>query len=538
MKILIVDDELMIRAKLKYILDTEMKSHTLKEGFSICAEATNGIQAFQLVEKLHPDIVISDMKMPEMDGLELCDRCHKEYPEILFIALSNYDDFEFVKGTLLNGAVDYIMKHTLDAEHLHAALAKACEQRKDRRSRQELPEGSLDSLRADFAVNLLSGVYKNEKQIGRILKSLDIPLGTKQIVPVEMRIQDYKYTTLDEKTLLTFSVINIITEIMIEQKNGVICHLEGGKYVFLFSFEDMKSEQKIRELLNGFLNRIRFSMKKLLELNVYFLIGRIQGTVLTVHQEYKKIDKQYMTNLYVERDLWISSEEEKNDLVTPDFFYDTELDKNLRTAILNGSREEAHKLIDGVFDSFFRDKPSEAVLKIVVVNILAAIEKVCKDCGIQTEIIYRQAVSNKEIMEMHSFSRISEAINKILDSVFEQLSSQQTVELTPYMKRAVAYIHKHYKENISQAEVAEAVGISSAYLSTLFRKEMKESFPSFLMDVRLKYAVYLLEEDRLSLKEIADKCGFTDYIYFLKSFKKKFRCSPKEYKTGMNKNES
>lgn len=76
------------------------------------------------------------------------------------------------------------------------------------------------------------------------------------------------------------------------------------------------------------------------------------------------------------------------------------------------------------------------------------------------------------------------------------------------------------------------MGISSAYLSSLFKRDMKESFPVFLLNVRMQYARYLLEQGTISLQEIAKECGFSDYIYFLNSFKKKFGCTPKEYMKG------
>ena len=97
------------------------------------------------------------------------------------------------------------------------------------------------------------------------------------------------------------------------------------------------------------------------------------------------------------------------------------------------------------------------------------------------------------------------------------------------MQKAVAYIHRHFRENISQTDVAEHVGISAVYLSVLFKNEMKDSFPGYLRSIRLKEATRLLERGSTNIKEVAEQSGFQDYTYFLKCFKREFSVTPKEY---------
>lgn len=106
-RVLIVDDEMLVRTNLKMMLDWE------KNGFTIYGEASSGVEALKLIEKLQPDIILSDVKMPGMDGLQLSMEVNQKYRKIKMIMLSNYDDFDLVKGTLQNGALDYILKHSL-----------------------------------------------------------------------------------------------------------------------------------------------------------------------------------------------------------------------------------------------------------------------------------------------------------------------------------------------------------------------------------------------------------------------------------------
>ena len=120
-RVLIVDDEYIMRQGLKYMIDWE------QEGYTIVGEATNGSEALKLIDRLQPHIIICDIVMPLMDGVDFSEVLHKLYPQIQIIILSGYDNFEYVKRTLMNGAADYILKPTLNREELIRILQKVSE---------------------------------------------------------------------------------------------------------------------------------------------------------------------------------------------------------------------------------------------------------------------------------------------------------------------------------------------------------------------------------------------------------------------------
>lgn len=120
-KVLIADDEYIMRQGLKYIINWE------DEGYEIVGEASNGQEAFALTQELCPHIVICDIVMPVLDGVDFSQLIHENYPNIQLIILSGYDKFEYVKNTLMNGAVDYILKPTLTPDGMRSTLKKASE---------------------------------------------------------------------------------------------------------------------------------------------------------------------------------------------------------------------------------------------------------------------------------------------------------------------------------------------------------------------------------------------------------------------------
>ena len=120
-RVLIIDDEYIMRQGLKYMINWE------QEGFEIVGEASNGKDALELIDELKPHIVISDIVMPLLDGVDFTEAMHKLYPHIQIIILSGYDNFEYVKYTFMNGVVDYVLKPTLNPEELRKILKKAAE---------------------------------------------------------------------------------------------------------------------------------------------------------------------------------------------------------------------------------------------------------------------------------------------------------------------------------------------------------------------------------------------------------------------------
>ena len=139
-------------------------------------------------------------------------------------------------------------------------------------------------------------------------------------------------------------------------------------------------------------------------------------------------------------------------------FYDADRDKKLYLLMINMEREKAEKLVDDVFETLYAKKPSETMLKMVVVNFLTSVCKAPSDRGIQMDAVYRELISDEEILEMNSFYKMQRAFKQQMDCIFTQMEDQNNKKLSPYMQQAVSYIYRHYKENLSQSEVAEALG--------------------------------------------------------------------------------
>lgn len=526
MNILIVDDEVLVRTKLKSLIEIEIPQIQQEIEFNLCGEASNGAEALEKIEKLYPDLIISDMKMPVMDGLTLCRICREKYPECAFLVLSNYDDFSYVKETLLLGAGEYLLKHSLDAKNLLLALEKIYKE--ERIGEKECSATGIAALKEDAVRNLLGGVYTHERQVGLDIRNLDMNISIHRVVPVMMWIREYEDGEFKMNNTLSFSVKNIVNEILADQKNGIICHANREKYAILLGYEEIRSEQKIRELLLFSLNRIRFCMNHFLGMSVSFIVGRIQPSVLTVGEEYHILETEFQNSFYQENDVWISEMEMNKTRKKEEIIFSTEDEKNLIYELTSGNQENAKVLLESILDRIEKNKPSETIYKMLLVRILDCLKKAAEQSAIKADDLFQGEVLEEKILKLQSFHKIKKDLDQICTIFFEEKNKKIQVS-SGYMQKAVAYIHQHFRENISQTEVAEHVGISSVYLSVLFKNEMEENFPSYLKSVRLKEAERLIEKGNTNLKEVADESGFKDYVYFLKCFKKQYSCTPKEF---------
>lgn len=164
MRIMIVDDDFLVRTNLKRLLETSEKCRNA--GYMIIAEAADGDQALHQIEMTEPDVIISDIKMPQMDGLELQKEVKREHPEISMIMLSGYDDLDYVRQALKNGAIDYILKHELDEKILVQVLSRAEETGKNSgKGEDSITADNQVALRRNFMMNLFSGCYHSEEEI-------------------------------------------------------------------------------------------------------------------------------------------------------------------------------------------------------------------------------------------------------------------------------------------------------------------------------------------------------------------------------------
>lgn len=537
-KVLLVDDELLVRTNIKLLINWQ------EHGFAICGEASNGDQALQMIEKHNPHIIILDMKMPRMNGYQLSKILYKKYKHIKIIILSNYDDFKYVKGTLKNGALDYVLKHNLNKHVLLDSLNQA----KNSMPASNLTEtvgfntlNNLFALREKFISQLLTGFYTDEKEIQKQIELLDINLGFSNILPIIMEIDNYEITSttdsniLKNRALLEYSIINISNELLSEHKNGILIATSGKQFPILLSFPNIRSQAQIIHITNTILNTISSCLKNLLEISVSFSIGNLCNTFSSLPISYADAVDSLDNKFYMGKNCVINNNFITDLGILEDLTgLSLDIEKQIINCLNTGDLNTLMLILKQLFTTIKNSNLCINGTKMVFYDLLNIIIKISKESNIELSDIFISSITPHEALS--NIETFNDAESWIINS-FEKLIKLSYIDNiscdSEYVMQAMTFIKNNYMKDISLSDVAEEVGIGSTYLSRLFKDSIDIGFSEYLGDIRIEKAKILLEECKYTIKEVGKLSGFNSYDYFIKFFKKKVGISPTQYASNV-----
>ena len=524
--ILIVDDELLVRTHIKLLLQT------VSDEFVVCGEATDGISALKQIPLLHPQIIFSDMKMPDMNGLELCQAVHEQYPEIRFIALSNYDDYTYVRGALKNGAIDYILKHKLNEHYLSSLLKELKKSLDTQIHTKAFPDNTISVLREKFILDLLGHVFLSEKDIDTNIKMLGISLELTNVVPIILSVDDYakmEYeTSLNQLNILNFSICNIGNEILSHYKTGIMAHIERETYCILSSFSYEVSQARINDTINSILHQLSSNYKNFLNISTSFCVGDMSRHIIDISHSYAKALDTMQLKFYSGKQSVLHSGYTDNTSKRLSGL-DYSIEKNLLSLVSRADYEEINTIVKNLFIQMIEQKENRSNVQMICTDLLSIITRVSKKNNLDLNEVMEQKVSPDQIFTQ--LNTLMELCDWFLDC-FQSICVQIRLQLpgdSNYVKSAIAYMNRDYSEPISLQSIAEAIGISIGYLSTIFKKETGQGFADYLNALRISSALHMLELGETDLHKIASECVFQDYAYFFKVFKKRTGTTPKTY---------
>ncbi|HBF38205.1 MAG TPA: DNA-binding response regulator, partial [Firmicutes bacterium] len=392
LKVLIVDDDIFVYTNLKELIQWE------KEGFVLCNAALNGMEAIRLIEKEAPDIVITDINMPGMNGVSLIQFIQEHHPQIKVLALSAYDDFEYVKQSLKMGAADYILKHTLTAEVLLNALHSLRETITDKKQEDETHQRLEEQiqtgrqvLQQKFIRTLLQGGMKDVTGIGRKMTDLNINLGLRNLVVVAGEIDDYitleaKFTAEEINTLMK-SMMDMSSEIFRDSGKAILSMVEEGKFVIIFSFDDLHSNQNIYNQVFGILMRIKTTIKRYLNITACFGLDGICDDIVNVSQYYVNAEKLLSQRFYEGKDRIFhdSSVVRTNNNLQ---ILGIKEEKNILQCITSLQRDLLTNCINDIFEKIQQYQPGLSSTKMILITLINIANKIIRDSGIDNTRIF------------------------------------------------------------------------------------------------------------------------------------------------------
>lgn len=522
-KLMIVDDEEEIR------LGVIKKINWEKYGFIVVGDAENGQEALELAEKLHPDVIMTDIKMPFMDGLELGKRVVDLLPSTKIIIFSGSDDLEYAHQAIKINVVEYVLKPINSIELtgvLERLKDKLDKEYNEKRNREILEKHYLDSIpviREQLLVGALEGRItkeqwqENEKKLG--LNFIDNYLNVALInIDGLIRGQDNR--------LVLISIKNIVDETM---KNycDFISFPYLDKIVVLLALNEKDNMIKVIKGLNGVCNTFECVFGSSISIG----IGRIYNDISEIRFSYRTAHSAlgYRPILGSGKTIYFDDVEPDNSVQLQ--FEDQEEIKFLNSIKLS-SKEEIITEVNNIFKKIRESFVPLEKYRIYLMEVITAIIKLTQSYNIEVNKIFGDEFnfytyldefnSIKEIEDW--FIQKSIILNEIIKK--ERINSSKIL-----VGKAKEYIRNNYSDyEISVEKLCLNLHVSPTYFSTIFKKETDMSFVSYLTDIRLEEAVKLLNTTDDKTYVIATKVGYQEANYFSYVFKKKFGISPSRYR--------
>jgi two-component system response regulator YesN len=521
-KVLLVDDELLVRNYLRTLIKWE------KNGFFICGEARNGESAIEQIDSLKPHIVILDINMPGMDGVSLSAHISRHYPDISMIVLSSYDKYEYVRETLINGAVDYLLKHAMDDHALLRVLGKAKKQLAQLSERQETEESWKKLSQTVSRSYLKELALGSQERLGEIEAYFhnNVSMKTQNMIVLVMQVVHFPFITKDysdaEKNGYVRSIHDLCRQTLGDSDRGIAAHIDQGKFVFLTAFPDLRSESAMMGQLESLKQRLEKSLYVYLNILVVFGTSRVCQKLSEIQQQYNqaviRMESELSGQYYRGSSVSDKSKLAQEEVMT----LSIEQEKAILSALEVSDRTSIKRLISEIFERLRNRQIKSRSLQAVVGELVQLADKVRWKSGLdrmQQEVAGPLAPPTREQLgENADIKRIQEWVEALYMSLLDQLARQQFKGYSQYVKQAMQHIREHYKDNLSLDWMAESVGITSSYLGKLFKEETGTSFSEYVNRLRIEMSKQYIERGH-KIKDVYQEVGFSSYNYFFKVFK-------------------
>lgn len=534
LKVFLVEDERIVREGIKNNINWT------KEGFIFCGDAPDGEIAYKLIQTQQPDIIITDIKMPFMDGLELSRLVKKELPQSKIIILSGHEEFAYAQKAIKIGVDEYILKPISGA-----TLMKVVKQVAKKIIHEQMERENIKQYRKEMEEN--ESYHKRrffDKVVGGSLKVAQILEKGKEL-GFEMGAQYYqvslfKYNISGEDEDYSTELLEINNEIAtlnLTYKDILFFEraIEGDALIV-----KADSLEELEEVQKEYLNKIKVIMGRYADVRYFGGIGTPVSRLTNLFESYESASLAFARRFFVhENDIITNNQVSKYICEDTDILKDAldlgDLDTKMAASFLRkGELNEIEFFVEEFLKSINKTSKESVLLRqYIIMNVYFTAIDFIKEMGID-ESLTQEILSQTDDMKdmIIDFKKLKPFITNIFALCIKQREELNTKRYYCIVGEAEEYMEEHYvNEEISLNEVAAHVNISPSYFSTVFRREKGVGFIKYLTSLRMSKARELLKCTDLRSTEISAAVGYKDPQYFSYLFKKEHDMTPTQYRT-------
>lgn len=534
-KILIADDDSIIRRGLKAIIEKNFP-----EDFSIAGDVSNGSDALDIISGEHIDLLVTDIKMPVMDGIELIKKISTMNIKTKIIVLSGFDEYKYVRESLKNGAIDYLLKPI--NKDLFVELLSNLKNEKDVEKENgiqikllnEKMEKNKDILKECFLVDLVKENALNKEYIDAKLIEFQINKASEFLIGV-IGIDNsnkYKIQLLDnqKESLLNLIKQRIDDRLHTEKEKKVILATYNSEIIVFFINENKCSDKSydyitsyIQEIKDMDFNGEKYTFTIGLS-NVFQSLDNIHISYLQAVQAYESKFFQGINNIIVFLGNSGSLKEPREINIEGSV-------KSLINDITMGNLDEIQKNIISIMRLIKENVNDSRNFRSIFSSVISSVYEHSEEfkevekanLSDEDKLLY-----NIDLIE--TYMELEEYVIRTFELIASRINQIRSARSVKLIEKAKEYINENYSRNVSLKSVSENVFLNSTYFSNLFKNETGKNFVDYLVETRINAAKKLLHEPSIKVNEVSRLVGYDETSSFNRAFKRIVGVSPSDYK--------
>lgn len=537
LKVFLVEDETIIREGLRDIIPWQ------QYGYTLVGDAGDGEQALPMIRELHPDVLITDIKMPFMDGLALSNLVSRELPNTKIIIISGYDDFEYARQAIRIGVEQYLLKPITKAmliRTLNEVQEKIQSEREQEnyleKFRSEVQEYEQFSRRRFFEQMVAGGLSVGE--IYERADRLNIAINAQcyNIILYSIQAEKDMILTGDGNTDALSQIRDGLNQFFMMYPEYLMFRWNLMTYAVLIKGD----ETQIDVLTQRCIEAIRAQVQPFGEtIKWYAAVGekveRLSG-LPSCFDEVSHIFsyRHLMSGCHIltkqNTESFMDSDDE-NSLNNVDM---RKIDPGvLRGFLQNGQSEEIDDFVEEYVGGLYDAASSKLFCQYLMLNVRFTAIAYIEELGHTQEEFVAMLPGLQKLSQSLSVEELKAYVRGVLKGAIDLREQESKSQGRGIVRQALEYIDRNFAdENISLKEVAGYTNVSANYFSAVFSQEMRQTFVEYLTQKRMERAKELLRQGDKRSAEIAAEVGYKDPHYFSFVFRKTQGCTPRDYRTG------
>lgn len=517
-KVMIVDDEKPARELLKMALDWE------KAGFRIIGEALDGQEAFEMFEKTKPDLIITDIQMPVMDGIELIRKVKGVNPSQKFVILSCHESFSYAKQAMKLGAKDYLIKDTYTSNELYATLKNVIHEEEEYSKEKEEKIRSHEIQEDENCFrNIAQGRVKDTDQMDKYFQEKQ-----RSCFIACLSVDDFKYN----KNAVEEDIRDLIYTALSGAAGGLACYDGSGKFLVFASFCSSHSLLETMNIRYNILQNVKGSVEK-------YLGGKL---TLGVSQTF-----------YCSAEIAVRTKEARDALNFSVFlgkgkilYYEAvrNNEQSVKVDLINQRFETIRKdfesknyahVMENMDRIYKKDLPGMMqchYLHHINTLLLGLLTLLCSNHKIPyREVFGQETISLQEVEELETVAQIHSWFVEKFNRMIYLLEHQITY--SPRVRKIIEYMQQNYETDMGIEDIADEFGLHKVHLSRVFKEETGKSPNTYLNEIRIEKAKEMLKDPNIKIHDIIYGTGFNNPQSFYYIFKQVTGKTPGELRLDL-----